>query len=282
MTIHGHELIGPDGKVLHPRGINLGGWLVPEGYMLGFSKAIAPWQIRPGLQGARGTEADNAFWRRWQDTFITRDDIRYIRATGMNIVRVPFDYRLFTPEEYPGTWVGIGFELLDRVVEWSREAGLFVLLDMHAAPCGQNPWNVDYGNPYLYEDPACLSRTVEIWRRIARHFARNRAVIGYDLLNEPAPPEGDNRQVTARCREREDRGGHQGGRRKPPPFRHERATGSILRNFREAALCTKARLTFHSYWTEPTEQAFAQHLQFAEGTMSRSFSASPARTRMNG
>ena len=52
VTIRGHELIGPDGKVLHPRGINLGGWLVPEGYMFGFSRAIAPWQDSASLQGA--------------------------------------------------------------------------------------------------------------------------------------------------------------------------------------------------------------------------------------
>ena len=65
VTIRGHDLIGPDGKVLHPRGINLGGWLVPEGYMLGFSKAIAPWQIRQVFKELVGTEADNAFWRRW-------------------------------------------------------------------------------------------------------------------------------------------------------------------------------------------------------------------------
>jgi len=81
VTIRGHELIGPDGKVLHPRGINLGGWLVPEGYMFGFSRAIAPWQIRQVFKELVGTEADNAFWRRWYDSFITHDDIRYIRAT---------------------------------------------------------------------------------------------------------------------------------------------------------------------------------------------------------
>jgi endoglucanase len=264
VTIRGHDLIGPDGKVLHLRGVNLGGWLVPEGYMLGFSKAIAPWQIRQVFKELVGTEADNAFWRRWHDTFITRDDIRYIGATGMNIVRVPFDYRLFTPEEYPGTWVGIGFELLDRVVEWSREAGLFVLLDMHAAPCGQNPWNVDYGNPYLYEDPACLSRTVEIWRRIARHFAQNRAVIGYDLLNEPAPPEGDNRQLLLDAAYekiataiREVDGNHLLFAASAQP----EASSEI---FRKRRFAQKLVYTFHSYWTEPTEEAFAQHLRFAD------------------
>ena len=59
------------------------------------------------------------------------------------MVRVPFDYRLFTPEDYPGIWTKLGFDLLDKVVEWSAKAGLYVLLDMHAAPCGQTGANID-------------------------------------------------------------------------------------------------------------------------------------------
>ena len=264
VTTRGHELIGPDGKVLHPRGINLGGWLVPEGYMLGFSKAIAPWQIRQVFKELVGTEADNAFWRRWYNSFITRDDIRYIRATGMNIVRVPFDYRLFTPEEYPGTWVGIGFELLDRVVEWSQDAGLFVLLDMHAAPCGQNPWNVDYGNPYLFEDPACLSRTVEIWRRIARHYARNRNVIGYDLLNEPAPRQGDNRQALLDAANEKIAAAIREVDANHLLFVTSVQPEASSEIFGKPGFAQKLVYTFHSYWTEPNEQSFAQHLRFAE------------------
>ena len=27
-----------------------------------------------------------------------------------------------------------------------------MLLDMHAAPCGHNAWNIDYGYPFLYDD----------------------------------------------------------------------------------------------------------------------------------
>jgi endoglucanase len=264
VTIRGRELIGPDGKVLRLRGINLGGWLVPEGYMFGFSKAIAPWQIQQMFKELVGTEANNEFWRAWYDAFITRDDIRYIRATGMNIVRVPFDYRLFTPEDYPGTWVGLGFELLDRVVDWSAKAGLFVLLDMHAAPCGQNPWNVDYGNPYLFEDAACLSRTAEVWRRIARHYAHNRSVIGYDLLNEPTPPEGERRQamldtankkIVAAIREVDSN---------HLLFIANLRPDSRFDIFDDARFGPKLVYTFHSYWTEPSDQAFVQHLHFAE------------------
>ena len=107
VTIQGHQLIAPDGKVLRLKGINLGGWLLPEGYMFGFSKATAPWQIQQTFKELVGTEANNDFWRRWYHSFITRDDIRYIRSTGMNVVRIPFDYRLFTPEEYPGPGWGL-------------------------------------------------------------------------------------------------------------------------------------------------------------------------------
>ena len=251
--------------------------------MFGFSRAIAPWQIRQVFKELVGTEADNAFWRRWYDSFITRDDIRYIRATGMNIVRVPFDYRLFTPEEYPGTWVGIGFELLDRVVEWSQDAGLFVLLDMHAAPCGQNPWNVDYGNPYLFEDPACLSRTVEIWRRIARHYARNRNVIGYDLLNEPAPREGDNRQALLDAANEKIAAAIREVDRKPPPFRRRACNRKHLQKYSESRALHESSSTL-STPTGPSRASRPSRSIFVSrrSTMSRSFSASPARTRMNG
>jgi hypothetical protein len=187
VSVRGRDLIAPDGRVLLLKGINLGGWLIPEGYMLGFAKAKAPWQIEQLIKELVGSEANNAFWRRWRDGFITRDDIRYIRSTGMNVIRVPLDYRLFTPEDYPGIWVERAFEPLDRIVDWSARTGLFVILEMHAAPCGQTGTHIDdsHGYPHLFTDAACRSRTVKIWSRIAEHYAHSRTVIGYDLLNEP-------------------------------------------------------------------------------------------------
>jgi endoglucanase len=268
VTARDRQLMGPDGKVLQLKGINLGGWLVPEGYMFGFSKAIAPWQIQQTFKELVGTEANNAFWRRWYDLFITRDDIRYIRSTGMNIIRVPFDYRLFTPEDYPGTWVGIGFELLDRVVKWSAEAGLYVLLDMHAAPCGQAGSNTDnsYGYPQLLDDRSCRLRTAEIWRRIALHYANNRHVIGYDLLNEPIPnieqyarlkPELElvYKQIAAAVRQVD---------RHHLLFLSGAEWGYDFSVFTDVHFDPKLVYTFHVYWSDPSEQVFAQHLQFAK------------------
>ena len=41
----GRSFIAPDGAVLQLKGINLGNWLMPEGYMFKFEKAKAPRQI---------------------------------------------------------------------------------------------------------------------------------------------------------------------------------------------------------------------------------------------
>src|SRR4051794_6180844 len=84
-SVSGTEIVGPDGSPLTLRGINLGNWLVPEGYMFGFKVATAPWQIRQVVKELVGVEADNRFWEQWRATFITQEDIRYIRSTGMNV-----------------------------------------------------------------------------------------------------------------------------------------------------------------------------------------------------
>ncbi len=185
----GKEIVGPDGRPILLRGTNVGNWLLPEGYMFHFQRAAAAWQIDLLFRELIGPSETQAFWRAWQDAYITRADIARMRRMGMNHVRVPFSYKLFTPEAYPGVWMGPGFELLDRIIGWSKAEGLYVLLDMHAAPCGQNGENIDdgIGYPWLYESEECQQRTAEVWRRIAERYRDEPTVIGYDLLNEPIP-----------------------------------------------------------------------------------------------
>jgi endoglucanase len=268
VTARGRELIAPNRGSLLLKGINLGNWLVPEGYMFTFSKARAPWQIQQIIKELVGTEANNAFWQQWHSSFITREDIRYIRSTGLNMVRVPFDYRLFTPEDYPGTWTKLGFDLLDKVVEWSAKAGLYVLLDMHAAPCGQTGANIDnsYGYPGLYGDPACRSRTAEIWRRIAAHYADNRHVIGYDLLNEPIPKDEEYSRLNYQLEPvyKEIAAAIRRVDKNHLLFLSGAQWGGNFAVFNDVNFDSKLVYTFHVYRTEPREQVLAQYLQFAK------------------
>jgi endoglucanase len=187
--VDGKNILAPDGKLLLLRGINLGNWLLPEGYMFKLEHTTAHWQIAQLFKELVGPADALAFWHEWYDNYITKDDIEYIKALGLNSIRVPFNYKLLTPEDYPGVWLGPGFDLLDRVIAWSKEVGLYVILDMHAAPGGQTGTNIDdsAGHPWLFESQACQERTVEVWRKIAERYGGEKTVLGYDLLNEPIP-----------------------------------------------------------------------------------------------
>ena len=58
----------------------------------------------------------DSFWTVYLNNYITAADIHYLKTIGVNSIRVPFNYRLFTNEKYLGvTNSNHGFELLDRL-----------------------------------------------------------------------------------------------------------------------------------------------------------------------
>ncbi|WP_461451753.1 glycoside hydrolase family 5 protein [Mucilaginibacter sp.] len=188
ITTKGKELVSPDGKPFVMKGTNLGNWLIPEGYMFKFSKINSPKLINEAITELLGPDDARAFWKQYLNNYITKADIHYIKSTGMNSIRIPFDYKLFTNEDYLGeNNPNRGFELLDRVIGWCRQEGIYVVLDMHCAPGGQTGDNIDdgYGYPFLFQSPQLRQQTIEIWTRIAAHYKNETAIIGYDLLNEP-------------------------------------------------------------------------------------------------
>ncbi len=188
ITVKGKEVIGADGKPFLIRGTNLGNWLVPEGYMFKFKSVNSPRLINEALLELLGPEETTTFWKKYQDSYITAADIHFLKASGMNSIRIPFNYRLFTGENYMGqNNADRGFELLDRVIGWCKQEGLYVLLDMHCAPGGQTGDNIDdgYGYPFLFKSPAMQQQAIAVWQRIATHYANETTVMGYDLLNEP-------------------------------------------------------------------------------------------------
>ena len=187
VTTKGKQFIPPDGKPLLLRGTNLGNWLVPEGYMFKFKSANSPRLIETVINQLIGQDEARRFWKSYRDNYITREDIYLLKKLGFNSVRVPFNYRLFVSADDPMKPQGEGYELLDRVVKWCKQEGLYVVLDMHAAPGGQTGDNIDdsFGYPFLFESNESQELTVRIWQKIAAQFQNEPTVLGYDLLNEP-------------------------------------------------------------------------------------------------
>src|SRR3954462_778656 len=82
--VEGKRFVVPDGRVLHIKGISLGNWLMPEGYMFKFEVAKAPNQIYGAFDRLLGPQKASAFWKQYRDIYIAQDDIRFIAAVGFN------------------------------------------------------------------------------------------------------------------------------------------------------------------------------------------------------
>lgn len=188
VKVQGTDLVKPDGTKLFIKGTNLGNWLNPEGYMFGFEKTNSAGFIDLCFREMVGPDAAADFWKAFKDNYITADDIRFIAECGANTIRLPFNYRLFTDEDYMGLSSGQdGFRRIDDVVSWCREFGLYLILDMHDAPGGQTGDNIDdgYGYPWLFESGRSQDLFCDIWKRIAQRYADEPVILGYELINEP-------------------------------------------------------------------------------------------------
>src|SRR6476661_6060937 len=102
ISTKGKQLIGIDGKPFWMKGTNLGNWLMPEGYMFKFRNVNSPRLIDQTLNELIGPAETAGFWQQYLDNYITQQDIHYLKIVGVNSIRIPFNYRLFTNESYLG------------------------------------------------------------------------------------------------------------------------------------------------------------------------------------
>ena len=256
------QIVDAAGKPLLIRATNLGNWLVPEGYMWLFEGGPqSPGEIRAFVLELLGPEGAAAFWQKYRENYITRDDVNLLHRAGFNAIRVPLHYNLFESDDAEG------FRLLDRLIAWSRAENLYVILDLHAAPGGQTGANIDdsAGYPWLYQSPQEQEHLIAVWRRLAAHYRDEPAVLGYDLLNEPIPHfpklaplnsalEPLYRKLSAEIR-------------KVDPH-HILFLGGAQwdTNFSVFGkpLDANVAYTFHKYWTAPDESVVRQYLDFRE------------------
>lgn len=188
VTIKGENLMDANGKKLYIVGTNLGNWLNPEGYMFDFKKTNCEWMINDMVCELAGSDFAREFWQAFKDNYITEADIAYIKQTGANTIRLPFNYKLFTREDYMGKNDETeGFKQMDKVIDWCRKYDLHLILDMHDCPGGQTGDNIDngHGYPWLFESESSQQLFCQIWQKIASRYKDEPVILGYELMNEP-------------------------------------------------------------------------------------------------
>src|SRR5258706_10697519 len=232
-AVHGQTFLrASGGKILDAsnnevflKGMGLGGWLLMEGYMMQVDGGFGQWQIKRemNLRGATPSEIES-FFTGWRNSNTGSADLAYLKSLGLNCVRLPMHYDLFlTPAqravrdnvafgtqtvtnyvESLSTWYDQnllftdltvpGFTTINNTLQWAGANGMWVILDLHAAPGGQGAdqnisdalvgldlYNrVDSKGRKIYQ--LVLAR---LWKSISDQYKSDARVAMYDILNEP-------------------------------------------------------------------------------------------------
>lgn len=177
------QIVRATGQPVILKGVNLGGWLMMEGYIL-HSLNTPERKFKMDFLRALGTKALREFEKDFRDHFIQQEDIKAISELGFNCIRVPFHHHLVetTPYQYDKN----GLVYLDRIVQWAQKYKIWVILDLHAACGAQNhDWHSDsLGKAQLWTKKSCQQRTFALWEFLGDRYQDKSWVAGYDLLNE--------------------------------------------------------------------------------------------------
>lgn len=136
-------------------------------------------------------------------------DFAQMASWGVNLVRLPVAWHYLEPAP---DQIDVGHlrTQVDPIVRFARRHGMVVVIELHQfqwSPCtagnGAPAWSCE-GRGYARDAIGgfvaqsdfwqgltapdarpLLDHLLEVWRTIARHYRRNRAVTGFELLNEP-------------------------------------------------------------------------------------------------
>lgn len=175
-----------EGKPLLFRGLGIGSWLNMEHFMLGIPTPDN--QIRKTVKEVFGKETADRFFDTFIRSFVSEPDFAFLRECGVNILRVPFNYRLFIDDQNPSEYKKEGLLYLGYLMDLCEKYQIYLLLDLHTAPGGQNPdWHSDNntGIPEFWHYKVFREQIVALWGYIAEHYKEKEYLLGYDVLNEP-------------------------------------------------------------------------------------------------
>jgi endoglycosylceramidase len=150
------------------------------------------------------------FFPQW----LTEDHVQMLADRGLNVVRFLIIWEAIEPEK--GVFDQAYLDMVEEKVAWFTSRGIYVLVDMHqdlwgpkftgdgaplwatldhGLPFDPPPghWFMKYGEPAVKQafqsfwdnEEGIRDHFVMAWQEVAKRFADNPMVIGYDLINEP-------------------------------------------------------------------------------------------------
>ncbi|KAL3421478.1 beta-glucosidase 6 [Phlyctema vagabunda] len=178
------------------RGVNLGGWLSLEPFI---TPSLFNYDTKLGIVDEYtlcthlGTSGALATLEKHYATFVTEDTFKEIAAAGLDHVRIPFSYWAVTTYDNDPYVFRTSWRYLLRAIEWARQHGIRVNLDLHALPGSQNGWTHSGrlgAIGWLNGTDGTLNaqRSLEIHDQLSKFFAQDRyknIIAFYGLANEP-------------------------------------------------------------------------------------------------
>ncbi len=192
LKVVGNQIVNQKGDTVYLRGFGLGGMLHMENFINGYPSNEET--MREGLLEVLGEKKYNLFFDTFYKSYFTEPDAKYIHSMGLNLVRIPINYRRFEDDMNPGVIKENAFQYLDSVIELCARNKIYTIIDLHALPGSQNQhWHSD--NPthkaLFWQHKDFQDRALHLWEVIAEHYKNQPWVAGYDLINEPAEPTGE-------------------------------------------------------------------------------------------
>ncbi len=187
----GKTIVGLDGKPLKLRGVSLGGWLLWEGWEFGKGLLLSESTIMDRLTQLVGPADAVSFQNQIYANYITAADIQRIEQLGFNSVRIPINAKILEDDDHPYVYKQSGWDILDNVLQWCEQYNVYAVLDLHAVPGGQSRLSPsDPSDQLVWKSEEDKKRTVAMWQAMASRYKDRKIVVGYDLINEPLPPTG--------------------------------------------------------------------------------------------
>lgn len=173
-------------------GVNLGGWFIPEYWMMPefYKDTYLQWNASlAALVALNRTVAEERMFDNLA-TWITEEDFAQIASLGFNSVRLPIGYWNVMQDPYnmyvPSN-LNISLQYIDWCFDMALKYRLSVLVDLHGAPGSQNG-NDHSGaaGPVDWLKRKNSQLSLQAIDAIAVRYGSRRNLLGIELLNEPA------------------------------------------------------------------------------------------------